>query len=217
MTSIENRNICLELNSGWQPIGNKLVRAVIADLCANVKQDGKYPLAIDFDYELNEDGTPDYTKPTKIEPCNWEEWCELPIRDWDITINTAKKTLRVPTVIIYRSFSEMPVIKAKDTPTKTDIYNRDKGVCQYSGRQLTRKGSNIEHVHSKSKGGKNAWTNLICCDINLNTQKGNKSLKESGMVLIKNPEKPKSIPISHTIREINHPSWAMFLKNKLAV
>jgi hypothetical protein len=51
-------------------------------------------------------------------PVSWVEWITLPIRSWDLTINSPNVKIRVPTVIIATNFNKMPV-----KPVEKDIIN----------------------------------------------------------------------------------------------
>ena len=54
---------------------------------------------------------------------------------------------------------------------------------------------------------------MVYCDKKLNTLKGNKSLNEANLKLIKNPAEPKGKPIASTIDKSNHYDWKHFLIN----
>jgi hypothetical protein len=90
MNTIANKLICLNLNSNWQPIGFKTVKDAIIDLCG-AEVDGKpSSLALDIDYEMNENGEPNLSVPTTMNPVSWTEWLKLPIRPWDLVINSIR-------------------------------------------------------------------------------------------------------------------------------
>lgn len=210
--SIVNKNLCLNLNAHWQPIGFRSVRDAIIDLSGASLHVKPACLALDLNFELDEDGNPMYDKPTYMNAVTWDEWLELPIRDFDYVINTQHKKIRIPTITIASNFKKMPIKNFGDIPSKYDIYIRDGGICQYTGKKIHRSNGTIDHVIPKSKGGSNRWDNLVLCSKDVNTKKGNKSLKESGLKLRSVPRKPDAVPISHLITERNHPSWSIFLK-----
>lgn len=75
-------------------------------------------------------------------------------------------------------------------PTRANIMLRDDEMCQYCGkhsRELT-----LDHVIPRSRGGQSTWENLVACCRYCNGRKGNRSLKDCGMHLIKQPR-----PLEH--------------------
>jgi 5-methylcytosine-specific restriction endonuclease McrA len=135
----------------------------------------------------------------------------LPIRSWDLAINSPTRSIRVPTVIIATNFNKMPIKTFKGKPSKDGIWNRDQGICQYTGKKLTKDQSTIDHVIPRSKGGLDTWTNMVVCDKTLNSKKGNKLNSEMGLKLRKDPIEPNPMPVSALIREAKHHTWKHFL------
>ena len=211
MNNVANKLICLNLNANWQPVGFKTVKDAIVDLCGAESYGKPSTLALDIDYELDDYGQPIFDEAKSMNPVSWDEWMTLPIRPWDLSINTPTKSIRVPTVIIATNFNKMPIKSFKGKPSKDGIWNRDQGVCQYTGRKLTKDQSTIDHVVPRSKGGEDTWTNLVLCDKSLNSKKGNKLNSELGLKLKRDPFEPSPTPMSALIREAKHHTWKHFL------
>jgi 5-methylcytosine-specific restriction endonuclease McrA len=211
MNTVANKLICLNLNANWQPVGFKTVKDAIVDLCGAESYGKPSTLALDIDYELDDNGQPIFDEAKSMNPVSWEEWMNLPIRPWDLTINSPTKSIRVPTVIIATNFNKMPIKSFKGKPSKDGIWNRDQGVCQYTGRKLTKDQSTIDHVVPRSKGGLDTWTNLVLCDKSLNSKKGNKLNSELGLKLKRDPYEQSPTPMSALIREAKHHTWKHFL------
>ena len=201
--NIIDKNICLCLNSIWQPINTKTVGEAISDLFS-----GPYK-ALNISYPQNQNGEFDFENPNDMTPLGWEEWIKLDVRECDLYVRSAKLKIRVPTVLISQTFSKMPFKRLN--LSAENIRKRDKNTCQYTGKKLKLEEGSIDHIVPKSKGGENSWSNMVYCDKKLNTIKGNKSLNEANLKLIKNPEEPKGKPISTTINKSNHCDWRHFL------
>ncbi len=211
MSNVLDKTIVLALNANWQPIGVRSVREAIVQLCST--SDGIRPagMALDIHYRLKDDGTPDYNDVVGMNPVPWDAWVLLPIRPWDMTITSSRSIIRVPTVVVASNYRDMP--KKKAHVSKNGIRQRDNDTCQVSGRKLKKGEGNIDHIIPRSRGGKDAWDNLIYMDKNLNAKKGSKTLDEMGWSLIRKPFAPKDIPIAATIREARHPDWNHFIIN----
>lgn len=208
--SVVNKAICLNLNANWQPVGFKTVKDAIIDLCGS---DNNKPtsLALDIDYELDANGDPIMSEAKSMNPVSWAEWMLLPIRSWDLTISSVNRIYRVPTVIIATNYSKMPVKYFKGKPSKDAIYNRDNGICQYSGKKVDRHSATVDHIVPRSKGGADSWTNLVLCSKDINSKKGNKTNSEAGLTLLKAPIAPQPIPVYALIKEAKHEDWKHFL------
>lgn len=74
--------------------------------------------------------------------------------------------------------------------TRKNIFLRDDNTCQYCGHVKPAPELNIDHVVPKSHGGKNTWENLACSCIPCNSHKRDRTPKEAGMKLIRQPKKP---------------------------
>ena len=211
MNNVANKLICLNLNANWQPVGFKTVKDAIVDLCGAESNGKPSTMALDIEYELDNNGQPIFDEAKSMNPVSWEEWMMLPIRPWDLAINSPTRSIRVPTVIIATNFNKMPIKTFKGKPSKDGIWNRDQGICQYTGKKLTKDQSTIDHVIPRSKGGLDTWTNMVVCDKSLNSKKGNKLNSELGLKLRKEPIEPSPTPVSALIREAKHHTWKHFL------
>ena len=124
-------------------------------------------------------------------------------------IATVKQHIRVPTVIVSLNYSKVP--KREPKLTSAAIMERDNHTCQVTGIKLPKHKLNIDHIIPKSKGGVNDWKNMVSMSKEINSKKGNKTLEEAGLKLIKQPRKPNAIPICATIKDIRHYTWKHFI------
>ena len=202
--SILRKVLTLCLNSAWQPIGYKNVQDSICDLCGDSYQ------GLNITYGKTSDGDWDLDNVLTMDPMNWDEWIDLPIRDIDFFIRSATLKVRIPTIIIATNFNKMP--KNKPKLTKNNIKLRDRGICQYTGKKLKSNQGNVDHVIPISKGGANTWHNMVYCSKEINQKKGDKLPEEIGLSLIKSPKEPSPKPASDTIKIPMHKDWMYFLR-----
>lgn len=104
-------------------------------------------------------------------------------------VSSVKFKVRIPRIILLLFYNKLPNKDVKFT--RKNIYDRDGNRCQYCGKRFEAKELNLDHVIPQEKGGKTSWENIVCSCIKCNMKKGNKSLKQAGMKLIKKPRKPR--------------------------
>jgi len=143
-------------------------------------------------------------------PTKWNDWLALPVRDCDQAVNTPRGPVRVPTVIIAVNYARVPLRRPHFGVR--GIWERDGGVCQYTGRKLGRHEGNIDHVVPRSRGGRTSWHNCVLAHREVNSRKAGRLPHEAGLRLRKSPAAPRALPASAFIR--NHhgvADWQHFL------
>ena len=120
-----------------------------------------------------------------------------------------------PAVIRLVKFVHVPR-RFRRQVTNTFLFARDNYCCQFCGRSqpelrhrecLTR-----DHLVPLSRGGTNAWTNVLTACSSCNTRKGNRLPHEAHMTLIRRPKRPKWRPfVQVTFTTQQHESWRHFV------
>lgn len=208
MSDYLERPTVLVLNSLYQIIGTMTPKKALIAL--NSESDGDYAAkAIDIVYERTEDGKFDLEKVSTFQSYGFDEWMLVDFREGlDTAVHTSRMSIRCPTVIMTK-YSKMPMRRFR--PTKSLLYELQKGICGYSGKKLSMKQMNIEHKVPKSLGGKDTFENLMAVDKEINHARGNKPLEEVGLKPLFHHKAPKPIPASFTVRFAVHPDWAYFI------
>ena len=122
-------------------------------------------------------------------------------------IHAISLTYRAPSVIRLKYFVK---IKRKEISlTKKNIIKRDSHQCQYCGRRTGL--MTADHIMPKALGGEESWENLVCACHECNNRKGDRSLKQSGMRLLKKPKRPSYF--TFVLNEFGRPNdkWRPFL------
>lgn len=186
----------LKLNASYFPIDT----CTWQDAILNIASGSAYPI----NTHLDED-----SKVTGFETIkSWEDWIDLDIRGIDDLIHTPLGAIRSPSIIICASYNKILFPRVL-FPTKNNIYKRDQYTCQYSGKKLSKDQLSIDHVLPVSRGGEDVWSNMVCCDRNINSVKGNKLPEECGLKLIKKPIRPVNGMSFDILRE----EWKIFLEH----
>ena len=195
MSDILNKTTVLVLNRNWQAINVRTPQEAFCQMATNVAT------ALEIDGENH------------IRPVTWEEWITLPIRDGDNAVHTVRGAIRVPTVIVALNFAKVPNKRPK-LCAKT-IRERDGNRCQYTGKLLRPDEGSLDHVLPRSRGGKDAWGNLVWSDKAVNAKKGNRLPHEAGLKLLTVPRAPKELPVTALIRNAHDVAeWKLFLNDK---
>jgi len=141
---------------------------------------------------------------------DWKDFSEG-FSKGDDFISAISFKLKIPRVIILLLYDKLPPRDVKFT--RKNIYKRDNNTCQYCGKRLRSEQLNLDHVLPLSRGGKNTWNNVVCSCIRCNMRKGNKTLHEAEMGLIRKPKKPNwKTFVEHSLSEsMKQKDWKEFL------
>lgn len=192
MSDVLHKTTVLVLNRNWQAIDVKTPADAFCMMAAGTAT----ALAIADGGEMI---------PTKC-----DDWFVLPVRDSDNQVRTVHGPVRVPTVIVLAKYDKVP--RRRPKLSGRGIWERDGGVCQYTGRKLSRDEGNIDHVVPRSRGGKTTWDNCVLADKRVNSRKADKMPDEAGLKLRRKPVMPKDMPSSFYIRNTyGVADWDMFL------
>jgi len=132
-----------------------------------------------------------------------------PSDDW---VRTVSLEIQVPRIVRLLFYGRLPDRGVK--LNRRNIFARDAGRCQYCGGKFASSELTLDHVIPRSRGGKAAWDNLVCCCADCNSRKGGRTPKEANMKLIRKPYKPRRSPaVTLRLRNEKYRSWKQFLDN----
>src|SRR5438105_6513688 len=192
MNSVINKATVLVLNRNWQAINIRTPAEAFCQMATNVAT------ALEIQGE-------DYMRPVL-----WDEWIRLPIREQDNAVQTVRGPIRVPTVIVLANYAKVP--KKRPKLCARTIRERDANRCQYTGRVLRPEEGSLDHVVPRSRGGKDAWENLVWSAKEVNQRKADRLPHEAGLKLLKVPRAPKELPVTALIRNAHDiPEWKLFV------
>ena len=197
MVDILNKTIVLVLNRNWQAINIRTPADAFCQMATNV--------ATALEIELDDDA-----RAEALRPVTWDEWITLPVRDGDHAVRTVHGAIRVPTVIVAVNYAKVP--KKRPKLCAKAIRERDGNRCQYTGRVLHPNEGSLDHVVPRSRGGKDAWENLVWSAKEVNQKKADRLPHEAGLKLLSVPRAPKELPVSALIRNSAEVvDWKLFL------
>jgi 5-methylcytosine-specific restriction endonuclease McrA len=192
MSDILNKTTVLVLNRNWQAIHVKTPAEAFCMLATGSAT------ALDVQGE------------DVIVPVQWDEWLKLPVRESDNAVQTPRGPVRMPTVIIAVNYAKVPL--RRPGFGRRGIWERDGGVCQYTGRKLAPHEGNIDHVVPRARGGKSTWDNCVLAHRDVNSRKGSRLPHEAGLTLQRRPSTPRAVPVTQFIQNQHGVAdWERFL------
>jgi 5-methylcytosine-specific restriction endonuclease McrA len=139
---------------------------------------------------------------------NFNDWRDLP-PDGD-SIRTPNYILRIPRVVQLIYYEKPPRFRVRFS--RKNIFMRDENRCQYCGRHFDSKELTLDHIVPTSRGGRNSWENVVCCCVECNKKKGNRTPDERSMRLIRKAKRPLWIPFSRLAKKCeSYPIWRTFV------
>ena len=124
------------------------------------------------------------------------------------TFGLVNPNLHINKPSIIRVFKYVKQSLHKVPLTRENIYRRDNYECVYCGSS-NQKTLTLDHVVPQSKGGENAWSNLVTACRSCNHTKADLTLKEYGKE-IPEPKKPHYLMLLRQIADIPK-EWETFL------
>ena len=176
----------LVLNRSYLPVHITSVRRALALLYQDIAH------AVDHEYR-----TFDFASWAALSPL-------------DEAIGLVNAAIRVPRVILLRSYDRMPRRHVRFS--RYNVFLRDQNRCQYCGRQLPRSELNLDHVVPRARGGASGWENVVCSCHRCNRVKGGRTPMEAGMRLLREPFRPQWTPfMTETFSLRRYKEWMPFL------
>jgi len=192
MKNIIHKNVVLVLNKNWQAIATTTPANAFAQMATDA--------ATGLDVHDTE----------WMQPVKWLDWLNLTVRENDLSIGTANGSIRVPTVVVLCRYAKVPMHRPK--LCSKNIWLRDGGICQYTGKALQPDEGNIDHVIPQSRGGATSWENCVLSAKPVNSKKADRTPKEAGLKLLKPPIQPKTVPVTKILKNVhNIKDWQPFL------
>lgn len=128
-----------------------------------------------------------------------------------VTIRSGSRPFVVPSVIRLLEYRRVP--RRTRTLSRKSILARDQHTCQYCHSTEQPAKLTLDHIIPRSRGGANAWENLVAACFTCNNVKGDRTPEEAGMPLALRP-RPFSIHTSRNLlREsaLRQKDWQQYL------
>jgi 5-methylcytosine-specific restriction endonuclease McrA len=130
---------------------------------------------------------------------------EIVEADTGAVVRSERLAIPRPAVIRLVKFVHVPR-RFRRQVTNTFLFARDDYRCQFCGRHQTelrhRECLTRDHLVPLSRGGSNAWNNVLTACSSCNTRKGNLLPEEVGMHPLRQPFEPHFVHLSWAVRRL---------------
>lgn len=110
----------------------------------------------------------------------------------DKEVRSVTFSMKIPSII--RFLSGLRKKKKALKFSRSNVYCRDGGKCQYCFKKMTMGEVTYDHVVPRAQGGKTSWENVVIACVPCNQRKGARTPHEAGMRLKTQPMKPTKLP-----------------------
>ncbi len=122
-------------------------------------------------------------------------------------IRSLHSSMPLPSIVRLSRLVHVP--RKRVLLNRKNILKRDSYQCQYCS---TREGHiTVDHVVPKDRGGQDTWENLVCACVKCNAEKSNRTPREAGMVLLRQPRKPGYLFFIQHLIGIPDERWKPYL------
>lgn len=139
---------------------------------------------------------------------NWEKAITLlfqnkvkTVSEYETEVRSPSTSFRIPSVIVFNHNKRNRVKSVRFS--RKNVWVRDDGKCQYCNAAVNSQEFTLDHIVPRTRGGTTIWTNVVTCCYACNQKKGDKTLQQAGMKLLKPARKPDSLPYIQDIQFYN--------------
>ena len=137
----------------------------------------------------------------------------VPVEIYEKKINSPSKSFNLPAVIVLKTIVKFRINSI--ACNRLNVIWRDGHQCQYCTKIFPESELTIDHVIPKSRGGLNTWENLATACKKCNQKKGSRTVKESGMIPLNKPVRPKASILKSVSKNQISELWKEYLWENL--
>ncbi|MFO1076541.1 MAG: HNH endonuclease [Planctomycetota bacterium] len=146
--------------------------------------------------------------PESLSTYSFAEWLSQPLPNGTLAIRSPSIAIKIPEVILLAGYDRIPSHEAPFT--RRNLFLRDDYTCQYCGRRCAADHLSVDHVLPRSRGGRTSWENCVLACVGCNARKADRTLKEVGFHLLRQPVRPRWSPYLNLRPSQRLDSWAQF-------
>ncbi|GAB3506710.1 HNH endonuclease [Pseudoxanthomonas daejeonensis] len=117
----------------------------------------------------------------------------LRVRGGICRMTGARSLIELHPIVATRGHAHARALDPTPSLSNTALFARDAHLCLYCGEQFARPHLTRDHVMPLSKGGRDAWENVVSACFHCNSRKGNRTPQQAHMPLLAVPYRPSWI------------------------
>lgn len=134
------------------------------------------------------------------------------VEEYDFEVRSVDSSWRLPSILkLHKYYRKRRHIKF----SRLNVFYRDGWTCQYCGRKEATENLTFDHVIPRSRRtveSHRSWTNIVTACFPCNQKKANRTPREAGMKLLREPEKPQWTPaMTIRLKDSDPRCWRDFL------
>ena len=103
-----------------------------------------------------------------------------------VHIRSPSLVIELPMSVALREYAHIPHMPVHRV-TRDGVLRRDRHTCVYCGSHA----DTVDHVLPRCRGGRDTWFNLVAACQPCNSLKGDRTPREAGLTMIREPFEPK--------------------------
>jgi len=115
------------------------------------------------------------------------------VEEYDEEIRSVTIAIKMPAVV--RLLRTLRGRKHGVKFSRINVAMRDDYRCQYCASKRPLNGLTYDHVVPRARGGRTCWENIVMACYRCNALKGDRTLHDAGMKLLKAPVRPSWLPV----------------------
>jgi 5-methylcytosine-specific restriction endonuclease McrA len=124
-----------------------------------------------------------------------------------LKVKSVLQAIPLPSVVRLDRYIKAP--RKRILLTRKNVLIRDNHTCCYCG--ATRGAMTVDHIIPKNLGGAESWENLVCACEKCNNRKGDRTLTQAGMALLRKPTRPNHITYIQRFVGVSDTRWKQYL------
>ena len=125
----------------------------------------------------------------------------------NLRIHAAFESFELPSIVRLVAYVRIP--NTGIILSRKNVIKRDGHQCQYCGTM--RGPMTVDHIIPRIRRGEDTWENLVCACQSCNNKKGDRSVEQANLSLLRRPRQPTRIHFIRDFIGVGDQKWRPYL------